>query len=236
MLNDVDDSLRALIRRDVVNGSSVEVALDAPTREWSARRSVPTLNLYLYDISEDLDQRQHLFEEVRDGDGRMVDRRKPPRIYRLAYLVTAWTQRPEDEHRLLAGVLDCFLRFDALPQDVLQGALADLRRALPVSIGRPLPAERSLSDIWTALGGELKPSLDLVVRVPFPIDQHFAVGPIVTEEPRLRFQGPDGKTETPTRQPAAPAPESFAPAAAEAVQGGRTSQGRTFTWKTLPRS
>ncbi len=30
-----------------------------------------------------------------------------------------------------------------------------------------LGSERSISDIWSALGGELKPSLDLVIAVPF---------------------------------------------------------------------
>ena len=38
-------------------------------------------------------------------DGRVNARRQPPRWYKLSYLITAWTQRPEDEHRLLAAIL-----------------------------------------------------------------------------------------------------------------------------------
>jgi hypothetical protein len=52
MIHDVDETLRQLIRRDVLNGSNVDVAFDAPSRDWASRRKGPTLNLYLYDIIE----------------------------------------------------------------------------------------------------------------------------------------------------------------------------------------
>ena len=35
-----------------------------------------------------------------------------------------------------------------------------------IEVGQPASQERSLADIWSALGGELKPSLDLVVTAP----------------------------------------------------------------------
>jgi len=58
MIQEVDAALEALVRRDVLNGSRVEVVFDAPTKEWVARRNAPTINLYLYDIREDLSRRQ----------------------------------------------------------------------------------------------------------------------------------------------------------------------------------
>jgi hypothetical protein len=110
--------------------------------------------------------------------------------------VTAWTQRPEDEHRLLSAVLGCFIRSDALPREMYQGALVDQPDVLRVTVGLPLPKDRQLSDIWSALGGELKASLDLVVMAPFISGRDLAVGPIVTEQPRIAVVGPDGATET----------------------------------------
>jgi hypothetical protein len=196
MIHDVDESLRELVRRDVLNGSNVEVAFDAPTREWAARRKGPTLNLYLYDIVEDLQRREINFEEVRDRRGRIVERRMPPRSFRLSYLVTAWTQRPEDEHRLLSAVLRCFLRSDALPPETLQGSLAGRSTPVRVTAGLPLPKDRQLSDIWSALGGELKASLDLVVYAPFVTDRQLEVGPLVVEQPRITMVGADGSRET----------------------------------------
>src|SRR5436309_12107776 len=151
MIQDVDESLRALVKRDALNGSKAEVAFDAPNREWASRRKTPTVDLYLYDIREDLEQREVMWEEVRDDSGFVKERRPPPRRFKLSYLVTAWTQRPEDEHRLLSAVLSCFLPIDALPTDVLRGEVADQPHPLRVTIGLPLPADRAISDVWSAL-------------------------------------------------------------------------------------
>jgi hypothetical protein len=193
MIHDVDESLRELAKRDVINGSRVEISFEAPTRDWSARRNTPTLNFYLYDIREDLSRREVQFEEIRDETGRVTDRRRPPRKFKLSYLVTAWTQRPEDEHRLLSSTLSCFLRSDTIPPDVLQGDLAALARPVAVTVAQPPGNDRSISDVWSALGGELKPSLDLVVTAPFESSRHQPVGPPVLEELRLTVVGPEGQ-------------------------------------------
>ena len=185
MIQDVDESLRAIIRRDALAGTEVEVALDAPTREWAARRNSPTLDMYLYDIREDLRRRENGLIDVRDNAGRITARRRPPRYYKLSYLVTAWTQRPEDEHRLLSAVLACFLRQDSLPPDILVGRLRDTTLPVAVTIALPPPEDRALSDVWSAMGGELKPSLDLVVTAPFEAGPVDLVAGLVLEELRL---------------------------------------------------
>src|ERR671923_2370161 len=126
MIQDVDESLRALVKRDALNGSKAEIAFDAPTKEWSSRRNTPTVDLYLYDIREDLEQREVMWEDVRDDSGAVSERRPPPRRFKLSYLVTAWTQRPEDEHRLLSALLSCFISHQRMPPELLNGSLAAL--------------------------------------------------------------------------------------------------------------
>jgi hypothetical protein len=115
MIHEVDEALRRLIREESLNGSPVEVSLDAPNKDWAARRNAPTVNLYLYDIREDLRRRQRGVVEEHDDRGQVTGRRPPPRFMKLSYLVTAWTQRPEDEHRLLSTLLGGLLRWDAVP-------------------------------------------------------------------------------------------------------------------------
>jgi hypothetical protein len=196
MIQDVDESLRALVKKDALNGSKAEVAFDAPTKDWASRRNTPTVDLYLYDIREDLDQREVMWEDVRDG--RYVkERRPPPRRFKLSYLVTAWTQRPEDEHRLLSSLLSCFIRHPIMPAGALSGALVDARQPILLNIALPPPQDRSISDVWSALGGELKPSLDLVVNAPFDVKVAIAAGPPVLEEPKFSFRRPEGETEEP---------------------------------------
>lgn len=166
MIDEVDDALRGLIRSEALNGSDVEVVFDAPTRDWAARRNAPTVNLYLYDLREDLPRRQRGLINEYGARGTVVARHRPPRYFKLSYLLTAWTQRAEDEHRLLSQILLTLLRHDIMPANLLSGRLAELGLGVPLTVALPPPEDRSFADVWSALGGELKPSLDIVVSAP----------------------------------------------------------------------
>ncbi len=175
----------------------VEIVFDAPTREWAGRRNSPTIDVYLYDIREDLRRRERGMHNVYDESNLVVSRRLPPRHFKLSYLVTAWTQRPEDEHRLLSSLLLCFLKYDALPADVLTGPLTELGLPIPITIALPPPEDRAFADVWSALGGELKPSIDIVVSTPLDTGQSFHTGPPVEVPPRVSLGGSYG---WPTRE------------------------------------
>lgn len=190
MIHEVDAALQALILQEARGTKDVEVVYEAPTTDWAGRRNAPTINVYLYDIREDLRRRSRgLVNEY--AEDRVVARQLPPRYFKLSYLITAWTQRPTDEHRLLSALLECFLRFEAFPRAYLTGSLADLGLPVALTIGLPPPEDRSFADVWTALGGELKPSLDLVVSAPIDTGQRWAAGPPVDEQV-LSFGGVGG--------------------------------------------
>lgn len=187
MIDDVDAALRAMLDPGATRHGA-DVSFEAPTREWASRRSGPTLDVYLFDIREDLDQRSVAREPVLDGDA-TVARRVPPRFFRLAYLVTAWTARPEDEHRMLADALGTLVLVDAVPRDTLSGWLAEQPSVVRLEVALPLAEDRSISDLWTALGGELKPSLEVVVTAPVNAARTVPVlAPPVTE--RVASAGP----------------------------------------------
>lgn len=181
MFYEVDEALRALIRAEALDGSDVDMAFDAPTKEWAARRNSPTVNLYLYDIREDLARRQRGLVNNYNDRGAIVSRQGLPRHFKVTYLITAWTQRAEDEHRLLSSLLYCFLRNETLPAELLGGQLAETALPVTVSVALPPPQDRSFADVWTALGGELKPSLDLVVTAPADAGRVMPAAPLVRE-------------------------------------------------------
>jgi len=186
MISDVDGALEALLRREALNGSRVELLFDAPTRDWVARRNAPAIDLYLYDIREDVPRREVVREDVRDPSSGVVSgRRWPIRRFRLSYLLTAWTQRPEDEHRLLAACLIAFARNEYIPVDLMTGTLADARYPVYLFVGQPPPQDRSIADVWSALGGELKPSLDITAIAPLDPSVTESVANPVLEAPTL---------------------------------------------------
>ncbi|MEV4426267.1 DUF4255 domain-containing protein [Streptomyces sp. R-07] len=187
MIHEIDEALRRLLSPAVTG----DVAFDAPTRDWAARRNAPTLNAYLYDIREDVARRERGPVAERDAAGIVTRRRQPPRWFRLSYLVTAWTSRPEDEHRLLSGALALLLPHETLSGDAVPESVRPIAATLPLSVAVPPAESRSLADIWSALGGELKPSLDVVVTTPFPVTPVYEVAPPVTEAEVL-VRGIDG--------------------------------------------
>ena len=220
MIHEVDEALRRLIRDEALRGSQVEVSLDAPTKDWAARRNAPTINLYLYDIREDLRRRERGQEDKRDEKGAVVGWRKPPRYVKLSYLVTAWTQRPEDEHRLLSLMLIGLFGVEAVPPRLLTGSLARLRMPVPLNVALPPPEDRSFADVWTALGGELKPSIDLVASTPLELDLDTEVAPPVTGGLTVDVSRVNpGSLPGPPKRPADPA-------APDRAAGGVVSDGR----------
>ena len=82
VISEVDSALRTLIEREAADSSDVEVVLDAPTKDWASRRNVPTIDVYLYDIREDLRRRERgLLNEYHHD--RVINRRLPPRYFTM---------------------------------------------------------------------------------------------------------------------------------------------------------
>ena len=186
MINEVDEVLRSLVKSEVIQGADVEIVFDAPTRDWASRRNTPTLDLYLYDIREDTRRRQVGSVDQRNDEGIVVDRTNLPRYFKLAYLITAWTQRPEDEHRLLSSVLATFMRYEVAPAEMLTPLLAEQNVPVGMVIAYPPPEDRQVSDVWSSLGGDLKPSIDLVVTVPMVPESLYEIAQAVMKPMRLR--------------------------------------------------
>jgi hypothetical protein len=229
VIHEVDSALRALILREGLDGADAEVVFDAPTKDWASRRNAPTVDVYLYDIREDLRRRERGMINEYDDALRVVARRLPPRHFKLSYLITAWTQRPVDEHRLLSALLTCFLRHDAVPADLLGGDLAALGLPVPVTVALPPPEDRSFADVWSALGGELKPSLDIVVSVPTDTGQRREVGPPVTEPVGVSVGGTGGwppREQRRGRPPAVAAADADRAAAPPSPEQPAADRGR----------
>src|SRR5437763_10438241 len=105
MLADLDGALRSLLRavlaRHGFNG--VQIAFEAPSREWAAGLSTPTLNLFMYDLREAANGSGAEWAERRSNGQARLER--PPLRVDCAYSITAWTRAVQDEHRMLSQAL-----------------------------------------------------------------------------------------------------------------------------------
>jgi Pvc16 N-terminal domain len=179
MLADLDETLRTLLKRELERHGfdGVEIAFDAPAREWSGQLSSPTVNLFLYDLRESQESRPVEWRAER-GNGRAREVR-PPMIMECSYAVTAWTQAVEDEHRLLSQVLAVLFAYPTLPDDVLHGRLGAAAQLHPIG-GKIAQAKADgKADFWNAVGGQYKASLDYVVSLSCESGTAYERGPEV---------------------------------------------------------
>ncbi|MFD7320002.1 DUF4255 domain-containing protein [Streptomyces sp. NPDC059875] len=232
MIHEIDEGVRLLLTESGLTESGVDLVFDPPTREWAARRNAPTISVFLYDIREDVGRRRTGTVEEYDENGMTVARRTPPRWFDLTYLVTAWTNRPQDEHRLLSEVLRCLARTDVLPSRLHTGSLVELGLAVPIEVAGGATEGRSAGDVWSALGGELKAGIDLKVLAPLA-GERVAAAPPVTDGLVVRTAArADGSQAEPGRQlrydgVTDPGPHGFAARRDRPDPGERPERGDT---------
>lgn len=193
---DLDEALRLLLERELGRHGfeGVEIAFEAPSRDWSAKLTGPAVDLFLYDLREASGHAELTPIEQR-ADGRATVSAPPLRL-ELSYAVTAWTKAVEDEHRLLSQVVAILYSHRRLPPEVLRGALANPRlREAETSVGRPREGK---ADFWTSVGGQYKASIDFMVVVAIDSGASAVRGPAVrtqTVRARLAGQRPAAVTE-----------------------------------------
>jgi hypothetical protein len=173
---DLDEALRTLLKRELDKHGfeGVEIAFDAPSKEWSGKLTGPTVDLFLYDMREALDRASATPSERRSNGVATIS--DPPLQLELTYAVTAWTKAVEDEHRLLSQVLAVLFSFSDVPADVIaENATTTLARA-ETSVGRP---REEKADFWTSVGGQYKASIDYVVQIVIESGATFVRGPEV---------------------------------------------------------
>ncbi len=169
MIADLDKVLRALLLRELpYQNGEVEIMFEQPNQEWSSRLSKPTVNLFLYDLRENPQLRQHQWQtsENRQGPSTRVTQKRTPLRYDCYYMLTTWVHdHPESEHRLLTLCMLALARFPVLPEDLLQ----DTQLANPVyDINTRLANHDVLTnpaEVWGALNNDLRPSVSYVVTL-----------------------------------------------------------------------
>jgi hypothetical protein len=195
MINELDEVLRQLLIREIpIKKGEVDIKFDQPKREWASRLSRPTLNLFLYDMRENakLRQTRPMWEFERRDERTTIERRKAVRVD-LYYMITAWANDPEDEHRLLTGTLLALFRTPNIPEDMLPPSLQN--QPAPISIMAAQEEElQNAADIWSALDNEMRPAIVCVVTMA--LDPYAPIISPLVRTRELRF----GQAGVPLRE------------------------------------
>jgi hypothetical protein len=187
VIGDVDKALRDIIQLKVPN---TPVRFEAPTREWSDQiGAAKTINVYLYDLREAVAATSmggYRLNQTSSGwittGGQPTHTIDPPRSYTLSYMVTAWYQDAGDMHRVLEDLLIALTAHTTLDipfSDVLKplSPCAELVVAAP-------PDNRTVSELWSALGNRPLPNVSLAVTLP--LDRYGVEGPAAITGDRVQ--------------------------------------------------
>lgn len=127
MLHLLDASLETFLRLTVpLPEREIDISFDAPDRDWGARVTRPTVDVYLWDVRRNLTERDTGLELIEGEDGRRFRRAPLPRV-ECRYLVTAWASEVRDEHSLLGDVLSALLLNPIIGAEHLSGSYAAVR-------------------------------------------------------------------------------------------------------------
>jgi hypothetical protein len=169
VIADVDEVLRKLLIREIeIKGNEVDIQFDQPKREWSSRLSKPTINLFLFDLRENLRLRgSEQYSTINRPDGTSEVRRNPVRMD-LRYLMTAWVKEAEDEHLLLSTALMGLLRNPFLPTELFTERLKTQPHPCPLEVAT-FPPEAGpvdkFTEIWGVLDNEMRPGVLVTATV-----------------------------------------------------------------------
>ncbi len=171
MINDLDKTIAFLIAQEFPEelAEQVQISFATPDDQFPPQSvTLPAIDLFLYDVRENLDLRSNEVYFDRRSDGRATRVQAPARID-FSYLVTAWPSDgapdpAEDEHRLLGEVMRVLLRYRTIPESMLQGVLRGQDLSPPVSTLQPGRLQ-SLGEFWQALGGKPKAALNYQVTL-----------------------------------------------------------------------
>jgi len=169
MISDLDETIKQLlIKEGKLDPVEIDIVFEMPDREWSGKVTKPTVNIYLYDIHENLDLRNNEWTVVHNNG--VATKTKAPIRVDLSYLVTVWTNDTADQHRLLGHILATLFRYREIPYELLHGSLVNTDYPIRTRTAQPDGVLRNSADFWSALDNQLKPSINYVVTIPVDLD------------------------------------------------------------------
>jgi hypothetical protein len=187
MIDHVDEALRNLLLRELPFLGADRIYFETPDREF--KPGLPAIDLFLYDVRENMDLRDNETRSLR-GNGTATTWRSPVRVD-CSYLITAWAGDIKGEHTILGAVMSALLRHSTLPPEILPMPLREQEAPLPTSVLQPSHLQ-SVGEFWQALDGKPKAALNYKVTVaiqpfapielPLVVESSAEITPVARED------------------------------------------------------
>jgi len=178
MLTDLDKTLENILRdKGKIQRSAIDIEFEMPTSEWSARLNRPTINIWCFDVRENLKLRTMEKSSV-SYNGSMGVRSIPPRRMDVTYLVTAWANKPEDEHQLFWRALATLKAMRYLRPEDCEGDLRMQSYNIPLTVADMSEPKANFTDLWSVVDNQMRLGFPVTATVELDTDLGFSA-PVV---------------------------------------------------------
>lgn len=186
MIHELDATLEKIIyETGRISRRDIDIGFDIPTSEWSAKLNKPTINVWAFDIRENLRLRNVDPMANYNRSAHNARMSLPPRRYDICYLVTAWARKVEDEHQLLWRTLGTLMQTPLIKPADCEGALKEQPYDLPLTVANMPEHGVNFTDLWSVLNNQMRLGFTLIVTLALDTGRGFD-SPLVFER-RLQF-------------------------------------------------
>jgi hypothetical protein len=141
-----------------------QIVFDRPAEGFNP--TVPTIDLFLFDIRENVELRSNEPRLTRTNGQVSISR--PPMRVSCSYLLTAWPVSGGDlalqEHRLLGQALQVLSQYAHIPAQFVKGQLVGQEPPLPMMTAQS-DGLREPYEFWSAIGNRMRPSIILTATI-----------------------------------------------------------------------
>ena len=188
MLKDLDETVKELLTQKYLalenKTSQIEIVFNRPDKEWEAKVTKLTINLFLYDIRENLQLRGNERYLTRNGSTG-VETYAATRMD-FTYLISVWSKASstveiEEEHEVLGKVLTTLLSYPILPPEVLQGEIAQQSQPPRAWIAQPEDTPKTW-EFWGSNEWRLKAGISYRVTLhiePKPVEVDLVTATVI---------------------------------------------------------
>lgn len=200
MIRDLSLTLQAILDDPALSTGfadllAAQVVFDRPVEAFNP--AVPTLNLFLFDVRENLELRSNEPQvSLANGEYTIV----PPLLrVSCSYLVTAWPaggmELPLQEHHLLSQALQVLARYNPIPSRFLKGGLVGQEPPLPMLTAKS-EAFKEPHEFWAAIGNKLRASFVVTATVGLDVTTNPIHAPeVIASAVRLDRRASPGSEE-----------------------------------------
>jgi hypothetical protein len=174
VIDELSIALKSLLS-PAMGGPEIDIVFNQPTEAFKPTRD--TLNLFLYDIRENLELRTSE-QRIEPRATEKVAIRRPLLRIACSYLITAWVtsvvssldEPPLKEQRLLSRALLLLKQYPTIPAAFLPASLKDQQPPLPLMVAQA-DGLKQPHEFWTAIGNKLRPSVTATITIGLEVPE-----------------------------------------------------------------